>query len=284
VTPDAQSAALGNTGVANPDSSFSAYHNPSLLSRSQNVFRLAGAQMQWLVGVQASHYALSMTLPSQNETPWGLGVYFSDWRSGAFDGTDALGNATGAVEYNAQNIGFAVSRAVMPGLHLGAGVKQISQSFQEGEGDTKAAVLAYDAGLTYDTPMEGVVFGASLQNFGGKVQFSEQQESLPQTVRAGLQGGFLQKKLQWNVEAVHSNEKTLAVQTGMAFNPFSMISLRAGYDTLTGGESYLGMTTGIGFSFENFSLDYSFVPFNTLGVSQRVSMSWKIGQIPGVRK
>ncbi len=278
ITPDSKVAALGNSGVANPKSDFSVFHNPSLLSQSPDGFRLAASQMNWLLGVRASHYAVSYSWGALSGKTWGIGLFISDWRTGAFGATDPYGNFAGQVEYRAQNMGIGFSRAMMDSWHWGFSVKRIAQFFQESGGSsakkTGSSVLAWDAGTHYAFSSDRFIVGAVVQNIGPKVGFEEKTDHLPLMVRFGARGKGAENGFSWNLEAVHEQDNALSVKSGISFEPFSKISFRAGYDTFISQSNYVGFTTGLGFEFREVHIDYSFVPFGELGTTQRFSMSW----------
>lgn len=274
VTPDSRSAALGNSGVADPGSGFAVHHNPALLGMERDRLRLSGSQTDWLGGLRAAHYAADLRWGR-----WAAGVFMSQWSSGAFGATDAEGNAAGDLEYRALNTGAAVSRAVGGGLRLGAAAKRISQSFT-GAGDAGASAAAWDAGLAWDTPLRGLRAGAAARNLGGRMVFDRVPERLPTNFSAGVEGRLWAGRLTWSVEGQHDREKTAALKAGASFSPLSSLALRVGYDTLVARSSSLvGLTSGLGFRLGGLAVDYAFAPFGTLGAVQRISVSWRLGNV-----
>ncbi len=283
VNPDCRSAALGNSGVTDFGSGFAAYHNPALLSRSEHRFRLAGAQTQWLLGVQGVHYALSLALPASRGS-WGAGVFVSDWRTDPFDALDPYGRPAGQVGYQAQNMGLGLAHEVAPSLHVGGTVKRVTQAFTETGGagpdaKTASAALAWDAGLVYDLPVGGLRAGAAAQNIGNKVSFGLDQAPLPQIFRLGLEGPVIPKTLRWGLEASAEPGRKITGKFGVAYSPFGLLSLRAGLDTLHARQSLYGLTSGIGFQWPHLAVDYALVPQGYLGVTQRISLSWRFGSL-----
>jgi len=279
ITPDSHVAALGNSGVANGDTDFSLYHNPALLSQTKNRYRLAGAQTQWLLGLQASHYTASLAWSFRGGNPWGMGVFVSEWHK-SFNATDPFGNPAGRGDYRARNAGIALSHAVLPTFSLGVTVKRLSQSFGEQGFSSQrnrisASLPAWDAGVAWRTPWKDVVMAAAYRNVGSKTSFGRQEERLPTSAHAGAQGRFLGEGFSWSLEAMGNREKAKALGGGLGFSPFPGFTLRAGYNTLYNGKDYGGFTSGLGFYFKSFRLDCSFVPLGPLGSVQRFSMSWR---------
>jgi hypothetical protein len=279
VSPDARSAGLGNTGVADAASGFAAFQNPSLLSQSQSRYKAAGGQMQWLMGSTAGHYEGSAAFRTAAGTAWALGATYTRWDVPSFQATDALGNTTGKVSYAAQAAGLAASRSLTETIHVGGAVKQISQTFSGAAAGAGTSGMAWDAGTSFRAKSGNWGAGAALLNMG-----KAGDEKLPSTIRAGMEGRFADGRLQWSLEGSKSEGGKMNVSSGFGFNPLPSLSLRGGYDARVGGAQYAGLTSGFGLAFGNVRMDYSFSPFGETGAAQRISLSWSTGGQKAVKR
>jgi hypothetical protein len=54
-----------------------------------------------------------------------------------------------------------------------------------------------------------------------------------------------------------------------------MLPIRVGFNTTNNAGP--GVTAGVGFIYGNFALDYAFAPYGALGISNRVSVTWRWG-------
>lgn len=281
VMPGAQGAALGNTGVANPDSDFAAYFNPALTNLSENRLRFAAEQTQWLLDMQVEHYAITHSFGAPGAEPWSVSAFHSRWSTDPFETTDPDGSKAGELAYSAGAMGAAFSGAVVERVHVGVGIKRFYQTFEESGGAASgerfnAAGEMWTLGLAYATPRQGLIAGVSIEEPTGPVKFMEAHEEIPRVARAGLRGRYLNKLVRWSLEGVATGGE-LSWKSGLEFSPFGSLAMRAGFDNSTAGGGQLGVTTGVGLKLGGFRLDYSFVPFGGLGGTQSVSVAWRWG-------
>jgi len=276
VTPDSQPAALGNTGVANADSDFSLLHNPALLSASPFRVRAAGAVLQWFTGIQSNHYVVSVGKSASHRPSWGFGLGWSQYQTGNFGSTDALGRSLGTLNYRGQTWEAGGAYEPFHFFHVGAAYKKMTESFMGSSAGAAKSAAAWDAGVLYDIPRLHMAAGIALQNAGQAVLAGGEREPLPTLWRLGLHGGILNQRFLWSVEGVKEAKESLSVKSGVGFQPLPLLSLRVGYDTVAFQAGRFGLTTGVGFQVRNFSLDYAFVPLGTLGSVQRISLSGRL--------
>jgi CheY-like chemotaxis protein len=282
VLPGAGAAALGNAGVADPNAPFAAAHNPALLSRSNTRWGLSGEQSLWLEDVRASHYGATYSATARRR--WGFGFTYSQWGTEPFEATDSLGNSAGRVDFNARSIGVAVAHEPVSSVHVGVGIKSLSQGFTETAGGEHAAsVMAADAGVLWDTPLPGLALGAAVRNAGGRLSFSETSEQLPTSAHAGLQGSHFNGLFRWRMEGSKAADERTGLNTGVEYRPFPLVGFRLGYDSLSGGAAPAGMTSGFSLGFQSLTVDYSLTPLGALGTVQRFTFAWRFGRVDAAR-
>jgi len=152
---------------------------------------------------------------------------------------------------------------------MGINLKIISSRLVEAERGTAFAV---DLGGLYYTPVEGLAGGLAIRNLGTKLKFLDESDSLPLTISVGASYGklFGSQKILVSVDLpflVYEQEVTPAV--GFEFDWREMVQGRIGYkfnidDT--------GLALGMGFTYQNYSINYAFGVANRLENAHRVSL------------
>lgn len=175
----------------------------------------------------------------------------------------------------AHDIMFALSyaRALGDNFRAGATAKYLYQKIYV----ESASGMAFDIGLQYSTPLQGLTTGIVLQNFGFMSKLQEESTELPQTIRLGLayqipfqllNGEFL-LAADW----MKILESTSHINFGFEYNFIHYLALRFGYQT---GFEDKGLHAGFGVHFNRYRLDYAYVPFTSdLGNSHRISVGIK---------
>jgi hypothetical protein len=275
VAPDSRSAALGGSGVADPDNGFAVFHNPALPAAADATLRVAAGQTQWLAGSQLSHYAADVRR-ADGDGAWALSASVSQWSGPDFQTTDSVGNITGRDSYRARTVGAGLSRSWGENISAGAAVKRLSQGFA-GQVAASASGTAWDAGVFARGGDGRWTAGAVLQNEGAAAGLGGGRERLPATARAGLQWRPGSRQFAWTTEVSRSQDTGWTVAGGLGFSILPGFILRGGYDGRTAGSRYAGLTSGIGIAFKGFTFDYAFTPFGDLGNAQRISLAWTYG-------
>ncbi|MCC5927294.1 MAG: PorV/PorQ family protein [Bacteroidetes bacterium] len=121
----------------------------------------------WLAGI--NYNALAMTIPvsSSRDMVLGLHAIFLDY--GRMDIRTVEQPEGNGLTFGAYDLSTGISFAsrLTDSFHLGGTVKYVQQSIY----DMRASTVAVDIGFTLVTPyMNGIRIGASLTNFGGKMQ------------------------------------------------------------------------------------------------------------------
>ncbi len=135
--------------------------------------------------------------------------------------------------------------------------------------------FAVDVGVRYRLMTPGFFLGAALQNMGSTTTLAAKKITLPTTMRFGA-AYLLPFKIQsvtWllTTDFVKLYKENSHFNIGSELYPFSLLSLRIGYQT---GFEEKGLSAGFGLVFNHFQFDYAYVPFSSdLGSSQRLSLT-----------
>ncbi|HEX2982356.1 MAG TPA: PorV/PorQ family protein, partial [Ignavibacteriales bacterium] len=169
---------------------------------------------------------------------------------------------------------------------------------QETIWNSSANGFAFDVGTYYVTPFNDLVIGASISNFGTKMQldgrdiqintdpngdgnsgpnnipsqYSMDSYDVPLTFRIGLAMDVIKTRfivVKTAVDATHPNDNTEYVNSGIEFAFNRMFFLRAGYKSLFLEDSEQGLTLGAGLNYEtasglSVSFNYAYADYNRL--------------------
>ncbi|CAM3341184.1 PorV/PorQ family protein [Rhodothermus bifroesti] len=297
IEPSARAAAMGNAGVTVTVDAFGLYFNPGLpatLERSA----VAITYSRWLADlnytyttalVQLGSSALSLALTTLNsgemevrtvEQPLGTGERFT-------------------VEQLVLGLGF--SRRLTDRFSAGVQVKWLHETIWH----SSLSALALDVGVFYELPFRAYL-GASLSNFGTRGRYDgrdlrvrydqdpnrhgdnsnlpaalhTESYQLPILFRVGmglpLELGSGQQLL-LVADAFEPSFNTESISLGAEWQLMNVLALRAGYQNLFEQDSELGLTLGMGLSYEvaklRFQFDYAWASHAHLSAIHRLSAS-----------
>jgi hypothetical protein len=131
-----------------------------------------------------------------------------------------------------------------------------------------------------------VSLGFGVGNVGiAQPQFNNRKETMPAFVRMGvayrvepIEGHALLAVFDLNRQTSDS----FTFHPGVEWKIRDRISMRLGYDGRN--DAGTGVTTGVGWSFKDFGLNYAFVPFGDLGDAHKISLSYRWGPDEGPTK
>ncbi len=290
---------MGGAFVSVADDATGLYWNPSGISRiagNQAVFN----QTQWLAGInhsfagavfQAGHgnaIGASVTAISMEEM---------DVRTVQEpDGTGERFNASSLA------IGLSGARNLTDRVSVGFTGKYIQEQIWH----MTASAMALDVGTLFRSGFHGLTLGMAITNFGNKMHLTGRDTrvkhdidpvhagnnskinahldtdewSLPLNFQVGVSMNLLENR--WSrltvaLDAMHPNNNTESMNTGVEYAIREMFFLRAGYKTLFQDDSEEGFTAGGGihYSFNpRFTLimDYAYADFGVLNNVQRFAV------------
>jgi len=204
--------------------------------------------------------------------PTSVGVFagaFSYYTAGDIDLIDLDGNEWTAKAEQDFVILAGFARKFVENLPMGINVKILSSRLVEVKTGTAFAI---DLGGLYYTPIEGLAGGLAIRNLGTTLRFLEESDSLPLTISVGAayEKPFGSQKILLSADfpfLVYEQKVTPAV--GFEFDWREMVQGRIGYrfnidDT--------GLALGMGFSYQNYFINYAFGLADRLENGHRVSL------------
>lgn len=157
---------------------------------------------------------------------------------------------------------------------VGITLKYIQSSLD----DVTASAVAFDYGIIYYTPIDGLDAGLSIQNVGTPMKFDEEAFSLPTNIKLGCSYFILnQSVLYLDVnKSVDDYIFNFGGEYWVKLSQFFFASLRAGYKSNMKhlNSNYTGFSSGVGLEIKNMTIDYAFLPFGDLDNIHRISLSF----------
>ena len=295
-----RAVAMGGAYVAMGDDASAMYWNPGALSRIGHS-QVMAAHTGWLVDTDLNWVGLTLALDADNS----IGISLTQLDYGEEEvRTVVMPEGTGA-RWTAQDLAFTVSyaRNLTDRFSIGASFKYITQQIW----NESASTIAFDLGLIFTTPFDGMRLGASLSNFGGDMQLDGKDLTrridldpentgnnetivanlktdsweLPLFFRAGISYDLQRSDLLTatiSADAVRPNDNDEHVNVGGEFGFRDILFLRVGWKALFLDSTEEGFTAGFGLHYPLFgstaaALDYTYQDFGIFDGVQTISLA-----------
>ena len=294
--------AMGSANVAITNNLSSSFWNPAGLAHVKGI-EVYFENNGWLAGTDYNFGSFGFEWPRVGVLSLSITMLTSP-----DDLVRTVEKPTGTGEkFNAQDmsIGISIGKSLTNQLSLGATIKNIRQRIWHSTGQTMAA----DIGVQYKTPINDIILGASISNFGndisligrdmnlsvdpdpnnqGNIEFVNAQYEtdafpLPLLFRVGIGGNIINKEklsVLFAIDAVHPNDNYEYLNLGLETNINNMFSIRAGYPGIGKKDAIEGLSLGFGVKYPIMKtsnvlvVDYTSADFGPLGIVQRVSIGF----------
>ena len=264
----AREAALAEATIADPTVFSSFVLNPALLQYSQSA-EFALSHQEWIEDVQSNSLAAVI--------PLSFGVFgftVSSISIGGIELRNQPGPPTGSFTSRYTTVGLSGATAITENFCAGASIRYLYEKIFVDEADG----WGIDAGIEYQTGIEGLSLGASVVNIGAMSELRSKSTQLPTKLAAG---GALYTPIDDNISVrfVTSVQRYLAdeslhLSVGAELEYSRFFLVRAGYQS---GYSTRGISAGFGFVSLPILVDYSFTPFSfSLGNAHLLSLGIRL--------
>ena len=297
----ARATALGGAITATVSDPIAIYWNPAGIAGIEDV-SFTGEYADWLASIDFNF--LAVTIPTRFGV---VGVGITSMRTPDMEVTtvamqDGTGETFDAASYAAA---LTYARALTDRFAIGGSVKLI----QERIWNSSSGGLAFDIGTQFETPFRGIRLGASISNFGTKLQIGgddllarvdvdpnnrgnnesnrallkTDRFDLPLIMRIGLAGEVFQRggnRLTLSIDALNPNNSEQYLNAGAEIGLLGdLIMFRAGYSELLLENSLRSFSLGGGLRYRfapiHFGLDYAFEQHEYFNAVNRFTMTMR---------
>lgn len=273
IGPGARALGMGGTYVGVSDDIYAIYYNPAGVAINKGNGQVAFNHTQWLADVNYDFAAASINVES-------LGTLFISVTSlrvpeekvRTFEYPEGNGQF-----WDASSVSFGVgyARSLTDRFSIGFQAKYIQESIWS----SSASGFALDIGTYYITPFNDLVIGASISNFGTKMQLDGKdiqinydpdgnlstgpnnvpanlamdQYDLPLTFRIGFAMDVVKTRyirIKTALDATHPNDNAEYLNVGLELAYDELFFIRGGYKSLFLSDSEQGFTLGAGLNYE----------------------------------
>lgn len=253
-----RSSALGGAFIAAADDSSAIFWNPAGLTQISS-FEMSTTYSNWLEQISFSN--ISFVVPLQKLT---LGLSANYVNFGVISETTALNPAgTGrTLNPQANDLIFSFSKKILPKLFIGGNFKIANENYS----GVQNTIYCEDLGALYKVS-EIFSLGAS----GRNIASPQGGEKIPKNYGIGFSLKLDKLLLLGDLNIPNDNKPH--ANFGAEFNYKNNIFLRAGYNTRQEENAGGHITAGIGLVLKNMKIDYSFVPYEDLGITHRFGIT-----------
>jgi len=287
----ARAVSMGGSFVAEANDLSALYWNPAGLTNVTGG-AVQFSTTQYLADIQYSHAAVGFNLGTMGTLAASL-LYLD---SGEMEvRTISQPEGTGEL-FSKQDLALQMSyaRALTDRFSIGTTVKYIREAIWH----SSASATAFDIGVLFTTPYRHLRLGASMSNFGPKMQMSgrdiifsvdpsQNQEgnvevvnteylldeyALPLLFRVGLAWDAISTsdhRLMVTTDAATPNDNSQYMNSGVEYSFRNLLALRAGYRNRFETDGEQGITWGVGLNLRmdrttRVAFDYAYADFGRL--------------------
>jgi len=274
ITPTAREAALGGASVGAALSPMGFWFSPAHALSAESPRAHVG-YLSYVAGIHIGSAAYSQ--PVGTDKGIGFGVYYLN--SGTMKRTNEHGEELGTFGVSYADLNLSGAMRLGDAAAMGVAVQGLYGSI-----DTFFTMgLAGNVGATYRLPVDGLTAGLAVKNVGYQLKaFQTDRDPLPIDFGVGL-GYQPNPALNLALDVHKPIDNRINVRAGVEGWVADLLAVRVGYTTegidlqAGGGEDILaGVTTGLGFRWHGYQLDYCFIPMVELGVAHRLSLAFSL--------
>ncbi len=292
----ARAQGMGGAFVAVANDASALFWNVSGIAQMKKT-ELMFNHSRWIADIDYNFAGI--VAPVRGIGSFGVSVMTIDY--GDFEQTTEMNPEGTGVEFSAKSfaLNLAYARMLTENFAIGFTGKYIEESIF----NSKATGMAFDIGVLFVTPFNGLRLGMSISNFGAKMQMTGDdllvkvdidqtingnnnqvnahietgRYDLPLLFRFGAAMDVLQTentRLTAVADALHPNDNAESVNAGVEYQYGGLLALRAGYKSLFLPDSEEGFTLGGGICWAaiGLRLDYAYEEFGKFNNIQKYTL------------
>lgn len=267
----ARSGAMGEAFSALADDITAVYWNPAGLTQLTKP-EISTTYNDWFGGV--GHGFLGWGFPLSHNTAMGFSIIHLDVGKipGYAEGKGTFEHIpTGDFSGHDTAFGFAYAFNMTESISLGMNIKGIVQKIENEE----ASSFAIDIGQLYRPPIQGLTLSAVVQNIGPRIKYAIEGDRLPLTLKFGSVYRIPNQPLTFTCDLSKPIDNNWRINLGMEVQLKRLVVLRGGFNSQVFKDLGSGITCGFGFSLKHYQLDYAFIPYDELGNTHRISITFR---------
>ena len=302
VVSDATAASMAEAVTTLNLKSSSMFFNPACMTEMNQMIDVSASYNELFADI--THNTFSMSYKPADGLYGVIGLTFQSVDYGDnFFGTivdpsvESGYRDTGDLSPTASSIGLGYAKALSAKFSIGAHVRWNKQDFGtviqpimetidtlgaemlgEEEKSYSQTPVSFDFGTLYKTGFKSLVFGMSIRNFSGEVEYIREAFQLPLVFTRGIhmdmmdfidEGTRMHRAfLVFNTS--HFRSRPEEYQFALNYSFMDYFSLRAGYVT---GRDEESVAFGVGFNVKDyFTFDYAYIPLDVFDKSQRYTI------------
>jgi hypothetical protein len=252
-----------NSAVGGSFSALDSFSNPAAKYFNENI-QASLTHLEWLEDVKQENVGYTQQVKDIGVCGFNLLYLFTD-----IAGYDINANKIAAFSNYDLCAGFSFSKIVADKIIGGVTLKYIQQSLEK----ENASSMALDLGAIYRYD-DKIDIGLSLLNAGSPMTLVKESYLLPLTLNLGASYKIAETTLGLNIEE-QLNEGYMSIGLGGEYWALNFLAVRAGYTIKKENSlgSILGLSAGVGFRFNQYTIDYSFNPYSDFGISHRITFN-----------
>ena len=274
-----RAGALGGSFVSNNDDPNVIFYNPAGLKLIKDK-KISFSYVNHLLDINLASVSYTQDVGTLGR--FGAAVEYISY--GNFTQADQFGNKTG--KFNAGELALIVgyASALEENFYYGLNVKFINSSIA----NQSSSALAFDLGLHYSIPSQGLNFGVALLNAGFQIsKYFNTKEDLPLDLVIGISKKMSHLPLTLSVDFHKLNEsgnqytgRFEAFSVGAEFKLSKSLSVRFGYNNERRKELKIGdfgglagFNLGVGLLISKYHFDYGYSSMGDIGSLHRIGIS-----------
>ncbi len=265
----ASGTAMGNAATGYPVGINSLFYNPAGMALKRGIV-MGLNHYQWIEDIRFDNFSVIY----QPNYRFALAGGISAMWMPPLQGKDQNGNITGELNVFSGVAYAGIGLQFHPSVYGGVTVKY----FYDYLGGYAAKGFAVDVGYFMYTFINGLTFGAAVQNIGQKIKYYQQETDLPLTARLGFSYRVASSGLRFNVDVVKARDTDVYYNVGMEYNLFNVLTLRAGNQFKM---NTMLPTAGVGLVVsDEYTANYSFLAMEDLGPVHQFGLIIRLGRAP----